>query len=67
MPRESDEAIANELGSPRLPGWVSRTFAAMTADLRLVDCGSLEVLLYCTDDVAVSAPGDRKLPDSTLA
>ena len=25
----------------------------MLADLELVDCGSLEVLLYCTDDLAV--------------
>jgi len=64
MPREFDDAIVNQLGSTRLPGWMSRTFAAMTADLRLVDCGSLEVLLYCTDDVAVGVPGDRRLPDS---
>jgi hypothetical protein len=30
----------------------------MRADLESVDCGSLDVLLYCADDLAVSARGE---------
>ena len=64
MSRERDETMIDECGFPRPSGWMSRAFAAMTADLRLVDCGSLDVLLYCPDDVAVSPPGDSTLAGS---
>lgn len=35
--------------------WMSRSVETMRAELRLVECGSLDVLLYCQDDVAASA------------
>ncbi len=53
----------DELGDRRPCGWMSRALAAITADLRLVDCGSLDVLLYCEDDVAVSAPSEPRLTE----
>jgi hypothetical protein len=40
----------------RLTAWMSRARAAVLAELRLVDCGSLDVLLFCADDVAFSGP-----------
>ena len=55
---ERDEATNHSIGFRRLSGWVRRSFDVVVADVRPVDCGSLDVLLYCTDDVAVSAPGD---------
>ena len=45
----------------------------MLADLAPVDCGSLDVLLYCPDDLAVAGRGDfesvlvRALPHSPPA
>lgn len=63
MSRERDETMIDELDDPRRCGWMNRAFAAITADLRLVDCGSLDVLLYCPDDVAASAPGDPGLTE----
>ena len=65
MSFERDEATIDEVAFPRLSDRMSRAFAAMKADLRLVDSGSLDVLLYCTDDVAVGAPADWKLTGST--
>ena len=59
--RERDEGTIDGFGLPTRSGWMSRALAAITADLRLVDSGSLDVLLYCTDDVAVGAPGDTRL------
>lgn len=53
--------MTDEFGLPGRSGWMSRALAAITADLRVVDSGSLDVLLYCTDDVAVGAPGDTRL------
>jgi hypothetical protein len=35
-------------------GWMSRSVDAVRAELRFVDCGSLDVLLYCADEVAAS-------------
>jgi hypothetical protein len=35
--------------------------AALLADLKFVDCGSLDVLVYCRDDLAVGAPADLQL------
>jgi hypothetical protein len=65
MSRERDETMIDEVDAPQPRGRMNRAFAAITADLRLVDCGSLDVLLYCTDDVAVSAPGDPRLTEPT--
>ncbi|MBV9806739.1 MAG: hypothetical protein JO286_06125 [Solirubrobacterales bacterium] len=61
MSGERDEGMIDEFDFPRLSGWMSRAFIAITADLRAVDCGSLDVLLYCTDDVAASVAGDRRV------
>jgi len=64
MSGERDEAIIDGIGLRRLSGWMSRGFDAIVADLKSVDCGSLDVLLYCADDVDVSASGDRRLTGS---
>ena len=50
-PRDSS---TDWLGWRRLAGWLRRSCRALLADLELVDCGSLEVLLYCTDDLAAT-------------
>jgi hypothetical protein len=39
----------------RLISWVSRVADEMRAELRVVDCCSLEVLLVCGDDLTYSA------------
>jgi hypothetical protein len=44
-----------------LGGWISRSLRAMQADLGSVECGSLDVLLYCADDIAVGAGGDSEI------
>jgi hypothetical protein len=36
----------------------------MLADLEFVDCGSLDVLLYCADDLAVTGRGDFEIDRS---
>ena len=67
MSGERDDGMIDEFGFPRLcrlprvSGWMSRAFTAITADLRSTDCGSLDVLLYCPEDVSASAPPERKL------
>ena len=38
----------------------------MLADLELVDCGSLEVLLYCTDDLAMGGEAPSQVIDRRL-
>jgi hypothetical protein len=37
---------------------MSRSFKMVMADLGFVDCGSLDVLLYCADEVASRPPSD---------
>jgi hypothetical protein len=49
-----DTSQTDRIGLRRLADWVRRSCGAMRADLELVDCGSLDVLLYCADDVAMS-------------
>lgn len=62
MSCELDETtIVNGRGSRRLPSWVSRPLDALAADVRLTDSGSLDVLLYCADDVVVGKPGEARL------
>jgi hypothetical protein len=46
----------------RLPNWISRLFGELVADLKLVDCGSLDVLVYCADDLTVGSTRDSRLP-----
>jgi hypothetical protein len=58
LSRERDGAT---IGFRRLAAWVRRSLDAIVADVKPVDCGSLDVLLYCTDDVAVSAPREWAL------
>jgi hypothetical protein len=41
------------IGLRRVAGWFTRSCRAMRADLEIADSGSLEVLLYCTDDLAM--------------
>ena len=48
-----DETLKNGVGV-RVVRWVRRSRDVMLADLEVVDCGSLEVLLYCTDDLVVA-------------
>jgi hypothetical protein len=45
------EPITDRMGVHSLAGWMSRSFGAMRAELEYVDAGSLDVLLYCTDEV----------------
>jgi hypothetical protein len=49
------------IGLRGLLGWVNRSVGAMLADFKIVDSGSLDVLLYCADDVAVSSRADVEL------
>ena len=54
--------MTDGIGLRHVPRWIRCSFDAILADFKVVDCGSLDVLLYCADDLAVSAPGD---PSST--
>jgi len=38
----------------------------MLSDLELVDCGSLDVLLYCADDLTETGQGDFEIDESRL-
>lgn len=58
MSPERNEAMTDWIGLRHVPRWVRRSFDAILADFKVVDCGSLDVLLYCADDLAVSAPGE---------
>jgi hypothetical protein len=55
---DGQESVTDRVGSRRRAGWISRSFGAMLADLEFVECGSLDVLLYCADDLAVTTRGD---------
>ena len=55
---DGNNSIIDRTGPRRLGGWISRSFGAMLADLEFVECGSLDVLLYCADDLAVTMQGD---------
>jgi hypothetical protein len=48
------------IGLWRPAGWMNRFCSAMLAELKFVDCGSLDVLLYCPDDLLASTPGDAR-------
>ena len=50
-------------GLRRLAGWLKRSWRAMLADLELVDSGSLEVLLYCPDELAMGGEVPSRVID----
>ena len=43
--------LNDAIGLGRLADWVRRSYRAMRADVEPVDSSSLDVLLYCTDDL----------------
>jgi hypothetical protein len=49
----------------RLGDLVKRCSSAMLAELGFVDCHSLDVLLYCPDDLAAVAPDAERRPGTT--
>ena len=61
MAADLNEVMIETVDLGRRSARMSRLFGALLADVRFVDCGSLDVLVYCPDDVAGSAPGDRQL------
>jgi len=48
-----NESLTDGVGLRRFAGWVSRSCHAVVADLELADSRSLEVLLYCPEDLAI--------------
>jgi hypothetical protein len=58
---EPKQAVTDTNYLRRFPGRMSGLAAALLADVKFVDCGSLDVLVYCQDDLAVGAPGDWRL------
>jgi hypothetical protein len=45
--------MTDAIGLRRLAGRLKRSWGAMVADVEPVDSSSLEVLLYCPDDLAM--------------
>lgn len=45
--------LTDAIGLRRRADWFKRSCRAVLADLEPVDSGSLEVLLYCTDDLVM--------------
>ena len=48
-----NESLTDGVGVRRFAGWVGRSCRTVLADLELADSRSLEVLLYCPDDLVV--------------
>jgi hypothetical protein len=48
---DPNRLLPDAIGLRRLAGWVRRSYRARLADLEPVDSSSLDVLLYCTDDL----------------
>jgi hypothetical protein len=61
MSGEANESMTDTMCLRRLRGWMGRLFGALYADLKFVDSASLDVLVYCADDLAVSTRGDWRL------
>jgi hypothetical protein len=59
------KSLTDRIGLRRAADWVRRSCDAVLADLELVDCGSLDVLLYCADDLAVTGRGDVEINRSS--
>ena len=64
MSAELNAPMTDTIELRRAPNWMSRFFGALLADVRLVDSGSLDVLVYCRDDLPGSGPGDWRLAGS---
>ena len=64
MSAEMNEPMTDAIELRRAPNRMSRFFGALLADVRLVDSGSLDVLVYCRDDLPGSGPGDWRLAGS---
>jgi hypothetical protein len=62
MSGDLNEALSGVVRIRCVPNWISRLFDLLVADFKLVDCGSLDVLVWCVDELAVGSPGDRRLP-----
>ena len=58
MSGEANEPMTDTM---RLRGWMGRLFGPLLADLKFVDSASLDVLVYCADDLAVGTRGDWQL------
>ena len=44
--------MTHGIDTSRLAVWMNRSFSAIAVELRFVDSGSLDVLLFCADDLA---------------
>lgn len=64
MSAELNEPMTDEIELARLPAWMRRLRGALFADLKLVDSGSLDILVYCRDDLAGSGLDDSGLAGS---
>ena len=48
-------------GHWRLPGWMGRSLRAIAAELKFVDSGSVDVLLYCPDELVTRTARDAEV------
>ena len=51
------------IGLRRFAGWLKRSWGAMLADVEPVDSSSIEVLSYCTDDLALRGEPPSRVID----
>jgi hypothetical protein len=58
-----DRSLIDAIGLRRLAGWLKHACRAMRADVEPVDSGSLEVLLYCPDDLAIRGEAPARVVD----
>jgi hypothetical protein len=59
--RGQNESTTSGTGRRRLPEWMNRSFDALAAEVKLVDSSSLDVLLYCADDLASGGPREAEV------
>lgn len=48
-------------GHWRLPAWMNRSLRAIAAELKSVESGSVDVLLYCPDDLVTPTARDAEV------
>ena len=58
-----NKSLTDAISLRRLAGWVRRSCRAIVADLEPVDSNSLEVLLYCPDDLAIRGEAPARVVD----
>jgi len=58
---EANESMTDTMRLGRLRGWMGRFVGPLLADLKFVDSASLDVLVYCADDLAAGTRGDWQL------